>query len=1365
LAGSERGGSCLRAAKMSKKNFGFRSKIAIRVSNLVSLFRFFTLISLLSVSQWSLAASDITAFEHVTTGFNLTGAHIAVQCETCHIQDIFKGTPSDCISCHTAGNGRGSTSKPANHILTTEQCSICHQTTVWSDATFSHLNLAPGYCSTCHNGTNASGQPKGHVPTNGSCDNCHKISTWSGAVFNHVGIVNGCSVCHGDGLSFYGVTPTHKSDSPVTHVPTLLDCISCHFSTTSFVGGISVETIPANHLPTTQPCTLCHSAGFGAGSGVMNHLGILNGCDTCHGGQVFLGITPVSKSSKHIPTTAPCESCHDNTTNFIPPRMNHAVVAGTTCFTCHNGSYVTSTGTNVGKSADHIPTRAVPQCDACHTSTTIWKQQTFSHVPVASIACGDCHIGVYAKAVGRSSLHIPTGSATCDSCHKTLTTWSPANMDHMAVAANTCTSCHGDGMTFSGTPPPKRKQDAPTPHITTSDDCRACHFSTTSFVGGNSSLPANHIPTVQSCSLCHASGTGPGSGVMNHAGITTGCTTCHNGQTFLGVTPVSKPANHLPTGTVCEACHSTSQFTNFAGTAMNHIGILNNCSNCHNGQVFAGVTPVSKPSNHLPTSAACELCHSASQFTNFAGTAMSHTGILNNCANCHNGQVFAGVTPLSKPSNHLPTTAACELCHSASQFTNFAGTPMIHTGIFSGCITCHNGQVFAGVSPVARPSNHLPTSLACETCHLASQFTNFANTPMNHTGIVSGCTTCHNGQVFAGVTPVSKPVNHLPTTAACEICHSSNQFTNFAGTTMNHVGIVNNCSSCHGDGLTFAGVTPKHKSDAPTTHITTSDDCSSCHFSTSSFVGGSTTSLPSNHIPTTQYCALCHPSGTGPGSGVMNHMGILNGCSTCHNGQSFVGVTPVSKPGNHLPTGEVCELCHSASQFIAFSGATMVHTGILNNCSNCHNGQVFAGVTPVSKPTNHLPTTAACETCHSANQFSSFAGTAMSHTGILNGCINCHNGQVFAGVTPVSKPGNHLPTTLACESCHSATQFSNFAGTTMNHIGIVNNCSSCHGDGLSFAGVTPKHKSDAPTTHIITSDDCSACHFSTTTFTGASSTSLPANHIPITTQTCALCHPSGTGPGSGVMNHTGILNGCATCHNGQVFYGVTPVSKPGNHLPTNMACETCHSASQFANFAGTQMIHTGILNGCDTCHNGQVFAGVTPVSKPVNHLPTTMVCETCHSASKFTSFSGTSMVHTGIVSGCTTCHNGQVFFGVTPVSKPINHLPTALTCETCHSASKFTDFSGTLMNHIGIIDNCTSCHGDGLSFAGVTPKHKSDSPTTHLTTTLDCSSCHFSTTTFTGAAGINAQPSLSTTYRRLRPVRCVTCRGMERILE
>ena len=304
----------------------------------------------------------------------------------------------------------------------------------------------------------------------------------------------------------------------------------------------------------------------------------------------------------------------------------------------------------------------------------------------------------------------------------------------------------GDVKTFAGVTP-KRKQDAPTPHITTSDDCSVCHFSTTSFAGATSSLPTGHFPTTQTCTLCHASGTGPGSGVMNHTGITSGCTTCHNGQVFLGVTPVSKPSNHLPTTLACETCHSATQFTNFSGTAMNHTGIVSGCINCHNGQVFAGVRPVSKPINHLPTSLSCETCHSISQFTNFTGGVMNHTGITSGCITCHNGQVFLGVTPVSKPSNHVPTTlTTCESCHPATQFTNFSGATMNHTGVGTTCENCHAAESwkklrFDHETQSAFKLTGAHKNVACRLCHRpettdGATFTRFKPVP-------TACAACH----------------------------------------------------------------------------------------------------------------------------------------------------------------------------------------------------------------------------------------------------------------------------------------------------------------------------------------------------------------------------------------------------------------------------------------------------------------------------------------------------------------------------------------------------------------------------------------------------------------------------------------------
>ena len=91
------------------------------------------------------------------------------------------------------------------------------------------------------------------------------------------------------------------------------------------------------------------------------------------------------------------------------------------------------------------------------------------------------------------------------------------------------------------------------------------------------------------------------------------------------------------------------------------------------------------------------------------------------------------------------------------------------------------------------------------------------------------------------------------------------------------------------------------------------------------------------------------------------------------------------------------------------------------NCAQCH-GPTVAGASRSRRPTsrssrrprNHIPTTAACESCHVGAGSSiaatpvvngaKFAGSAMSHAGITT-CVGCHGptigGRTFVGITKI----------------------------------------------------------------------------------------------------------------------------------------------------------------------------------------------------------------------------------------------------------------------------------------------------------------------------------------------------------------------------
>jgi hypothetical protein len=166
---------------------------------------------------------------------------------------------------------------------------------------------------------------------------------------------------------------------------------------------------------------------------------------------------------------------------------------------------------------------------------------------------------------------------------------------------------------------------------------------------------------------------------------------------------------------------------------------------------------------------------------------MNHTGISSSCATCHNGQAFQGVTPVSKPSGHIATTADCSTCHTS--FTSFLGATFNHAGVTTGtCNTCHNGT-YLGVMAETAVSNHIPTgALSCDTCHKSTAVGGFATfTPLGTSGhnalgvasLSANCMTCHTG-VYFGVKKFTPHPGRNGATAAtanfCGTCHKSTGF-------------------------------------------------------------------------------------------------------------------------------------------------------------------------------------------------------------------------------------------------------------------------------------------------------------------------------------------------------------------------------------------------------------------------------------------------------------------------------------------------------------------------------------------------------------------------------------------------------------
>ena len=257
-------------------------------------------------------------FDHLTTGFELIGQHRDLRCESCHANAMFKGTPKDCGSCHGVGTTIRATAKPADHILSTNQCAACHTPIAWKPAVNFDHTQARGSCSTCHNGTQAQGKPPSHIVTDLECDACHTTLTWAGAVFTHQGVTGNCASCH-DGVRATGMPPTHI---PIGAVP----CEGCH-SRTNFTtfAGTSI-----NHASVTSlTCASCHetanflgmhpSTSSTAGDSRPNATLDANhpktgDCVQCHDTSSF-GSSAL-RPANHIPTSAPCAQCHTTPGNY-----------------------------------------------------------------------------------------------------------------------------------------------------------------------------------------------------------------------------------------------------------------------------------------------------------------------------------------------------------------------------------------------------------------------------------------------------------------------------------------------------------------------------------------------------------------------------------------------------------------------------------------------------------------------------------------------------------------------------------------------------------------------------------------------------------------------------------------------------------------------------------------------------------------------------------------------------------------------------------------------------------------------------------------------------------------------------------------
>ncbi len=291
-----------------------------------SVLRILAVLVLWLCALGSALAVQRTGFDHLTTGYELQGAHRDLSCEYCHMNGVFKGTPRTCEGCHTPGTRISATPKPLRHIASANDCSLCHaRYNFWPLVRMDHTG-ARGSCFSCHNGVTAMGKTPDHIPADNNCDACHTTVAFSPQRVDHTAIAavakNTCRGCHS------GVRASAISRS---HIPTTAECGTCHMT-------LSWSPARFDHSTVSGTCQLCHNGASAIGK-VAGHMTTSRDCSTCHHYPNWTPVIFVHSSTEYPGEhrSAPaCSACHSTNTDqatwqFAAYRPN--------CAGCHGNNY------------------------------------------------------------------------------------------------------------------------------------------------------------------------------------------------------------------------------------------------------------------------------------------------------------------------------------------------------------------------------------------------------------------------------------------------------------------------------------------------------------------------------------------------------------------------------------------------------------------------------------------------------------------------------------------------------------------------------------------------------------------------------------------------------------------------------------------------------------------------------------------------------------------------------------------------------------------------------------------------------------------------------------------------------------------
>jgi hypothetical protein len=380
-----------------------------------------------------------SGFDHNASRFPLTGRHIKVKCDTCHLKDgkeIYKFPGADqkfCVNCHQSVH-----LKQFDKNFAMKSCVECHTTSGFKRLkAFNHnktrFKLTGKHetirnrCSKCHVPTKqllavkpprAAGRFLFGENTEEFCVECH--TEVHERQFDEKFSKTPCKVCH--------TTETFKKllkfDHDTTSFPLKdrhlkVKCEECHVPTKNLL----IETPPKKagkylfpEIP-AKNCNTCHTDPHRGNFGRK--------CDTCHSQKGWQNTRDFHRNFtlNGVHFTLECEACH----------IDNRRLGGLSeqCLLCHQ--------------KDDIHGGTLPNCNECHRQT-FWESPFFNHSSTGFPLRGAHRVQECAKCHGNGRY---TGRPSdCVDCHATDRA-SVKTRDHTPPAFESCGNCHNQ-FSFEG---------------------------------------------------------------------------------------------------------------------------------------------------------------------------------------------------------------------------------------------------------------------------------------------------------------------------------------------------------------------------------------------------------------------------------------------------------------------------------------------------------------------------------------------------------------------------------------------------------------------------------------------------------------------------------------------------------------------------------------------------------------------------------------------------------------------------------------------------------------------------------------------------------------------------------------------------